>query len=292
MDVYKLQTTEWAFKKVERSQFELDTGMDWPYYRPNVKGTMSQFAVCPICCNPIQIIHLYPDKADDLRPPYGKHIKHDLEGLATYSQESYDACPYANPTRHDSNARRHESTISSGILYILQEQYDRVIYLLSKDTGISISDRLAEAMLEQYIANKGHTFVYSTPMNIPWMLAYRGGKHGLFGRKIADELLRESILKHEPHAYFNERNQLMNLDGHNVSVSFCFVNYSSKLEDNALNESMDIYVTQRVAGELDVIYRRKLIFDHDYFQNLTHLPVDHPSRRMNLVEIARKLIQA
>lgn len=299
MDVYKLKTTDRGFKKIERAQFESDTAMTWPYYQKNDAGTTSQFAVCPACNNPTQLILLYPEKADCVRRAYGKHVSHDVDGIAAYDQGAYEACPYASLKKSAPDSKRKPSTISSGILHILQEQFDRVVYMIGKMTGIGISSRMAESMLRSYLANEGYLYFSSTLMNIPWMLAYRSGSHSLYGQIIVNEELRQRILEKIDGAYFNERNQLLCREGKFLNVQFCFSGHASKVEDNSLKETMEFMVTQVFDKKPNALYRDMerihqctLELDHFYFQNLIQLPENHPNRNMRLVEMARTLIRA
>ncbi|GAB1255377.1 hypothetical protein Defa_28640 [Desulfovibrio sp. TH_2024_36128] len=60
MHVYKLKTGLQPIKLIEKEQFERDTGKQSPWYQKN-GDEMVQYAVCPACDNPIQIIALYKE---------------------------------------------------------------------------------------------------------------------------------------------------------------------------------------------------------------------------------------
>lgn len=76
-----------------------------PWYRSSGDGTSSQFAVCPACDNPIQIIGLYRLPKGVSRP-YGKHATKSVPGLATLNPETRDACPYFKPRPFKKTDRR------------------------------------------------------------------------------------------------------------------------------------------------------------------------------------------
>lgn len=91
MDTYKLEPKSTKIKKISKETFEKDTGKLKPYYQ---EGKDSQYAVCPVCDNPISIIGLYNPKAKT--KPYGKHYPRDVENLAVYDSHKYETCPYAS----------------------------------------------------------------------------------------------------------------------------------------------------------------------------------------------------
>lgn len=293
MNVYKLKTTDWEPKLIDRTKFENETALRLPYYRRNSVGEESIFAVCPACNNPIQLIGLYPKKAEQSRAPFGRHVPHGVDGIASYNQEAYNFCPYASPQRYDSEAKKHpESGIAKYILHVLREQFDRIIYLLSQEIGIVISDKLAQAMLEKYLGAEGYLYVGATLLNIPWMLVYRSGSHSLYGRIIhKNSELEAALRQHANNALINEHGQLVQQKGQYLNIGFCFVGHQAKITEMNLEESVELLVTQESNSKIKEVFRKKLVLNSAHFQALANLPVDHPNRKMTLVEIARRLIQ-
>ena len=79
---------------IEKEAFERATFQKKPYYNFNASGQQVQFAVCPHCDNPIEIIGLYK-KIRNTPNPYGKHYPSSIPNLATYNQQAYEYCPFA-----------------------------------------------------------------------------------------------------------------------------------------------------------------------------------------------------
>ena len=188
MNVYKLSIVDWAEKPLNRDTFEQETGRRNPWYVNN--GTAkppSNFAVCPGCNNPIQIIGFYR-KSEHTNSPYARHYGHSIRGLATYRQFAYDNCPYAAPRKYDASARRPAADpLGDRILDILVPNFDRVIWILEQDTGLKITSKLAEAMLMDYRGQQGHLYMGATLQNVPWTFAFMTLSKSLLGRRVTND---------------------------------------------------------------------------------------------------------
>ena len=84
------------------------------------------YAVCPECDNPIQLIGLNRRELDaGHRRPYGKHVGHDVPGVAVYDETAYLECSYSNPGYHrDPGSRRPPSNPTALALYrIMRDRF-------------------------------------------------------------------------------------------------------------------------------------------------------------------------
>lgn len=59
MDVYKLRIEDTESKTIDKDRFESETFRREPWYQPGSAGKLAQFAVCPACDNPVQLVGLY-----------------------------------------------------------------------------------------------------------------------------------------------------------------------------------------------------------------------------------------
>ncbi|MDM9604560.1 hypothetical protein QU617_00170 [Pseudomonas guariconensis] len=59
MDVYKLRIEDTESKIIDKEGFEAETFRRDPWYQPGSAGKLAQFAVCPACDNPVQLVGLY-----------------------------------------------------------------------------------------------------------------------------------------------------------------------------------------------------------------------------------------
>lgn len=104
------------------------------------KEKTRQFAVCPVCDNPIEIIGLYK-RLKNTKRPYGKHYSKSVKGLAVYSSQAYEFCLYAVNKKVSKSSKKSVITNYERNIYnLLREQFDRVIYVLSKEIDIKITN--------------------------------------------------------------------------------------------------------------------------------------------------------
>ena len=108
------------------------TGKVKPYCK--LDDDSGNYAVCSACDNPMQIIGLFKSTSEAGRKPYGRHNKGDVPELAGYNEDDYLDCPYSNPMwKKTGTYRRPNNLIALRTLALLKSQFDRVIFLLSKD---------------------------------------------------------------------------------------------------------------------------------------------------------------
>jgi len=290
MDVYKLRFGLHPVHKIEKNQFESDTLRAYPWYQDNAQGSPAQFAVCPACDNPIQIIALYRLRGRNSPVCHGRHVSRDVPGLVDYSQAAYDLCPYANPNLQLEPTMRRNGDDPMGrvLLQLLREQFDRVIYIISKVTGIRISESLAHDMLEIFLGMRGHLYVGANICNLPWIFAYLSNAQNLFGRVIkADSPLRCDLEKHKK-ICFNEKGQIQNAPGERVDLlRFCFMHHAVGHSAPSIKETIQFVVSE---GET-ILYQETLIIDPMYFHNLVNLPPERARRQQQFLDIAAAQIR-
>ncbi|MDR3038020.1 MAG: hypothetical protein LBV21_01835 [Candidatus Adiutrix sp.] len=279
--------------KITETVFEESSFRDKLYQPHNKQGETVYYAVCPRCDNPIQIIGLY--RRSKL---YGRHLPHSVPGLAEYRQEAYDFCPYAKPQLPDPKARKpYLDERANQFLTLLKKQFDRVIYLLSRDTGVSISFKLASQLLEQYLRDKGYLYPWTTLGNLPWIFGHMAGPFSLFGRTIAKASpLRKAIETKYPRATFNDQNHLVAASKDVfLALKFVFLRHRMRAKDESLEETLDFAVhdgPEAPGAIIKPIYRETLKLDQAYFLNLVHASPEKtgPYRDQKLLELAKKLI--
>lgn len=256
-------------------------------------GKIRYYAVCPICDNPIQIIGLYK-KHDEGNHPYGKHHKGNVKKLADYNEEDYLNCPYSKPSLQKSKIKRPDGSKTSMALYnLLRDQYDRIIYILSKTTGIKISYAFSEGLLRNYAINQGWMYYDSTYDNLPYMLLYAESAYHLTNRlieknseifnaisKSCDDIELEKINDQYYKIIPKKSNRF-------IELTFYLTQHKFTVEDENLKESYLMVVR----------YNNKTILEHklevnpDFLRNLINLPVERSYRNEHYLEIAKKILQ-
>lgn len=302
MDVYKTRVDQTTSTKITVANFERDTLQNAPYYQPGSSGgAMSHFAVCPACDNPIQIIGLYK-KLEHTPNPYGRHHPRAVADLARYDQDSYEFCPYSNPDRQpDQTARRTSSQgLPEKILQQLVENFDSVIYLIERSTGIKIGDGLAKRMLESYRGSQGHLYKAATLLNIPWIFAYMANAKSITRQRIFDN--PELIAKLQaalPNAAIDTEGSLAGVikpaNGKDyLDVNLSFIHHRITKRDNVVSESLKMVAFTHKGKEMVWIHEQVITFDTDHFLNLINVPPERAKRprKDTLVPLARKILLA
>lgn len=288
MDVYKLRTGLQPIHSITKEQFEKDTNKKAPWYQ--VKGnTIVQYAVCPVCDNPIQLIALYK-RHENSPEPYGRHIPESIHGIAQYDQKEYDRCIYANPgmTLDKNMLRENDNHKSYAILKLLQEQFDRVIYLLQRVTGIIFSENLACEMLKSFLYMHGHLYIGTNICNLPLMFAYMTTNQSLYGRTLNKDSKLLNILKHNKDIIISDRNQVLTKKDNNnfTTINFFFTDHKISQLGTTNVETIVFNVTINH----DIVFKEKITIDPMHFHNLVNLPPERSHRNQNLLGIAADLI--
>lgn len=305
MDVYKLHQRDTGSKAITKEGFEADTQKGPPWYPLSIDGTAddkpSPYAVCPACDNPIQIIGLYR-LPKGVAEPYARHANHSVPGLAALDvARRACCCPYYQPRPHARSARReHLDTVGIKILSTLIEQFDRVVYLLEKDTGIRFSRQHLGKMLTTYRDWQGYLYTGATLLNVPWIFAYMSNAQSLFNQRVdADSDLGKAILAGVPDADIDAGGHIVNrvhADGSTrfFLLSVSFIHHAQTLDpDQGLVETMKMRVFSDTGGGLDTVpylFETLITFDPAYFQNLLGLPEARARRRWDQVELARSVL--
>lgn len=297
MDFFKVKPGLSRIWPIIRTSYETATGQNKKYQKKSRSG-VSYFAVCPICDNPIQLIGLYRNTAEGGRKPYGKHCRHTIPDLAEYDEDAYLDCPYSDPNwKPPTSRRKPESRISKQILQLLHDQFDRVIYILSRDTGIYFSQAMSEKMLQGYISREGWLFRDAAPYNLPWTFVEGQAALPLFGQRIRKGCaLYDAIAENCPSVRFNESPggdsaRILQKPEQYVDLNFTFVSHVHTVQEEHLNETIDFWVHSGEPPSLKTVYRAPLKIQTDYFLNLIALSDERSHHNQKLLDIADELLQ-
>lgn len=290
MDRIKFDQNDNQNYPIEKNLFEEKTHKSKLFNRRNVSGEINQYAICPACNGPVQVIGLYK-KLLNTDKPYGKHINYSLSGLATYYQEDYDYCPYrAKRIKYDKETRKAEvNPLVRSIIQKLVLNFDRMIYLISKYTGIYISKSFARSLLNDYFDSKAYLYPGSTLINIPFMLMYFMRANTLFYRKVDLKSRLAQILADCQEIEISNGKIRNNIDAYQ-NLEFYFIAHDIKLNQHALLETLLF----QVMLNNKLIYEDKLELDPKYIENLIHFDQNKLSEKVKennkeLLEIAKKV---
>lgn len=299
MDVFKERTGIAKVYPITKEVYFRVTGKDRKYCKEDGNGNKSLYAVCPACDNPIQIIGLFKNSAEAGRKPYGRHHKGSIPKLASYHEEDYYDCPYSNPTwRKPGKYRKPGSPLARMTLNLLKAQFDRVIYILSKDMEVKISLDTARRMLRSYLGDEGWLYRTATPYNLPWPFGEVEKALPLFGRKIAvggglHEVLRSrcpyvALIPDESGKWA----KVTSANGAYVNLHYLLFNhvFEQKHGEDSFDESIIFWVYEGQPPAHKTVFEKKISISIDYFQYLIDLPPERSRRNARLLDIAKEMI--
>lgn len=266
MKIFKTSTEKSRYYPITIENFERETLKDQPWYQTDEKGEEAHYAVCPACDNPTRLIGLYsrPD-------PYARHHNKTVKNLAAINKDTLENCPLylprARPQKSSRKAKPDDMTIK--ILTRLVNEFDRIVYLLKKTTGIRFSTGMLTKMLETYKAERGHLYTGASLINIPWIFAYMSDSQSIFGQRIENRALLDAIRKEIPDAAISDEGQVTRATTQKkakfFSLNVCFIHHKTDFSGSNLNERMIMVIS---TNQQRVIYEEKILFDHDFYQRL------------------------
>lgn len=299
MDVYKLRVEDTAAKPISLTSFEAETLCREPWYQDGSAEKRSQFAVCPACDSPIQLIGLY-ELPKNVNQPFGRHTSVGIRGIAPNNPEARACCPYFNPRPRDKSERKTTfDCIPRKIVTLLIEQFDRVVYLMEMQTNVKLSQRALRGMLERYKGERGYMYTGATLRNVPWIFAYMSDATDLFGQDVGgNEQLAAAIKRQVPGAQIDRRGRLLAVDHPgpkkpfiDLKMSFIRHRISKDSEDASLNENMELVVSRKLKdSSLVEIHRETIQFEHVWFERLIYLPSERAQRNPERIALAREVL--
>jgi len=298
MDEYKLKVEDLVGKPIDKDAYETDTLRREPWYQRGSGDKLSQFAVCPACDNPIQLVGLYHLPAN-VSQPYGKHTTSSIPGIASLDSEARENCPYFKPRQHQKTDRKAKfDGVPRRIVQILIEQFDRVVYVLERQTQVKLSDKALRGMLERYKGEQGYLYTGATLRNVPWIFAYMSDATPLFAQRAGGNTeLVNAIRDRVPVANIDSTGRLgaafvPGSKGAFIDLKMSFIQHRIVREHEAsgLKESMVLVVSHSRNGVLTDIFKQDLPFEIRWFDHLIQMPDDHPNRRMARVDLAREVL--
>lgn len=294
MRYFKLRQGCSPVYEIDKKVFEEKTKMQKPYYNKNASNENVQYAICPGCDNPIQIIGLYKHLENTNRP-YGKHHMQSVPYLAGYNQQAYTYCAYASHRIKVSKTDRKPKVtgFERQIYNLMREQFDRIVYIWSSAIDIWITQKEATERLKTYVASQFWLYPWSTLNNLPWMFGYLHHAESLYNKLIRkDSELYRAILEKCPNAqyiedpYMRSYVRLRNKEGKYLNLKYCVIHHEMNVVDHENVETLQMIVFE-VQGQQEIeIFRKELRVDEEYFLNLIHLPKEREHRNQKLLEIA------
>lgn len=288
--------------EISVQNFKKATGEKYPYEQKNDStNIITQYAICPSCLNPIQIIGLIRKTKVN---PYGKHTGKDVDDLAKWNQIKYEFCPYATP-----NKRRdidndwvliaiEDITITEDVveLYnLLKDNFDKVVYFISKKLDVKCSERFWEDALEAYLVNRYYLYPWLTENNLPYIFASIGMTHcSIYKQRFKADSDIHAALSKLPNVKFqpsmNDDFELLSrATDQYLNMEFRFYKHRQNgIDGKELYESMHFCIDDLSDGKIRTVFEKEIVFEQHHFMNLVNAPF---ARDQRLLDIAAILMQ-
>jgi hypothetical protein len=288
--------------EVNRANYEQETKLSKPWEQLADDGKARQYAICPKCDNPVQLIGIYKELKG--KRPYGAHAGKDIEGLAKHNLGRYQFCPLSRkglkvrPDEHDAKPDK----IHIELYEVMKNNFDRVVYFIENMLDFEGSENFWRRRLETYVASGGYLFRWISLENLPWAFCYIAlVNQDLYNQKLkVSGKVYQSIVKKYGHNVlptdgYGSRDgfkspkfvRIQKQGGKYIpKMSFRFLGYDYNLdEDGSLIEMMDVCFDW---GKEEV-FRQKITLDQDHFRNLlADGPQDKTGRFARLKGIAKE----
>lgn len=280
MKYFKIKASHLApTYEITKENFESVTLNQPPFEQRGVH--ISQYAICPSCLNPIQIIGLIRKTKVN---PYGKHTGKDVDDLAKWNQSKYEFCPYADSKQRremDDNELLPDITEDIIELYnLLKDNFDKVVYFISKELDIKCSPSFWEKVLDTFLYNRAYCYPWLTENNLPYVLVYSGMRHmNIYNQSFkVDSEIFEELNKHPDIQFvkssFGEKHKRLISNGEFLALEFRFYKHRQKGADGEeLYESMHFCVDDiKDKSNVIVCFEKEIIFEQHHFMNLVNAP--------------------
>ena len=210
--------------EVSREDFVKATNELAPYMVVDKNGK-NAYAICPLCENPVKLIGIYVDMEKRKQREHARHCKYNVANISDFVIEKYERCPYhrKNPDYIMEPRRPEDMTqLNKDILQSAHDHFGECLYIISKITGLYISNNLAEKIATDYMAHPGYMTYDVTRENIPYIM----------GCCLTGIYIRGRVIMENSPLY----NMLKNVDGIHLERLESRENSNSKIVKYRINE--------------------------------------------------------
>lgn len=281
------------------------TECKYPFEQKTGRGKLSEYAICPSCLNPIQLIGIMSKVNIS---PHGRHTGKDIDGLPRWQFEKYKYCPFRSSNQEGKKPNDDEKAMEFDnnfweLYYLLKAQFDRVVTIVSNELSIRCGNGFWEKSLQQFTHRDVFCYPWLTEVNLPYIFAYRGMQHqNVWGQKVLIGSELYNALKAHPNVKLEEyaiKDSMENTsakyakvvnNGKNLNLEFRFTNHKQKAEKGKeLRESMLFCIDDLDTGE--TVFEKTIEFSENYFMNLIAKQGNKANRKQWLLDIADKVME-
>lgn len=294
MKYFKVEAKRTAQRfEISSKIFEKETGRKYPFEQINKSKTISDYAICPSCLNPIQLIGLDISNKN----PYGRHTGKPIKGLPDWKYNKYRFCPYADKSIHQPPTDEYDNLeIDDGIIELynlLRSQFDRVVYLISNELEIRCNKKFWKETLNQFLVNRVYCYPWLTEANLPYIFAYRGMQHSnVWGQKIKVGSELYSALERYPNVCFDMSDgayQKVCNKNNFLDLHFRFTQHKQNAPDGRKLVETMLFCVDDFSNN-NTLFEKEITFSETYFINLINKSDNNDKRQQWLLDVANELM--
>lgn len=267
-----------------------------PVYIQVTYGDTKHLAICPRCNNPVAILGIYKQIST---APHARHVKGlSIPNVAEYNEDKLLHCPYYRKRANyiKEYVPEEEKPQRQELYRITKEHYDKVIYLLSKETGIYITYDMAEKLAKNYVNMQAYNYIDAIVYNIPWYLIYSFNGFPLHYMIVKKNTTLYRHLSHMGLKLKDSRMQGYVYVESNEEYLLAATNYRYVVSKNEyLNEWLDFSILRPDPTETDIglfvpADRFSVKVDSNYFASL----INYDKWKVNekILDIAKRCMNA
>lgn len=290
---FKLRAEDRISFEITEDEVEARIARNRPWFVDGSERNKDQYyAVCPWCDNPIRLKALYRDNAG--KRPYGSHAGKSQPGVGRFDLSRQLACPYRLKRQPSKDDRREPCEADAALIAFVREEFDRIVFTLRRDLGVSFSDNMASRMLQSWHDNSGHLYRHVNYRNLPWMIPYMAKSLELYKQKGFSDAIKSGISNKVSSAEFDEAGRLRSTEPW-LSLTLQSLHHRiQRNTDETITESMKIWVKDYTRtnnpASAPLIFEAVVTFDHDRFERLIATPPERARRDHRLLEIASQIL--
>ena len=287
--VYRLDSKGYIFEEITQKQY--------PYFQQE-NGSVKCYALCPICEQPVRINGYL--KADAKRDVYASHAGKSVKGLATNNILAMKECEsYIGNSvdRSSENILTIKDIRTQKALDLIKNHYDIILYMIEKETGLYISNKMAEELLQKYLSNQAWNFRDVRENNLPWILLQTILSPSLNNLMVRKDSELYDCLKQNKQVQLVATDRIKNcyfirnVGNENLILHFCNLTYNKSKEQ----EEMQMRIERLYDPTKETYDRKKIVkkvfnlkLDINYFVKLCNYDKWQPNQKK--LDIAKRVL--
>lgn len=222
------------------------------------------------CENPIQFIRMIKNTEH----PYWKQYSHPTAPAAPDDSYHLYYLYCVDPKHITKNLRKNFfSDFEKHTYNAVRDYFDLALCIIEQDTGIHVTNKMVENILQEYFSVKGYMYCWATLYNVPLMLLYFMRPFSCFGT-----IIKKNTALWE---FFDKRedvtlepigeNCIIKNNGRPLRLKFRTIHHNRKIINDEVIETIHFQVFEEKNEKAMIYYDQILRIDEVRFPRLASL---------------------